>query len=673
MENFLAALGDFASIKHTERAAFGYTSVKRDINVQVSDGHTTSKRRYLSSEEYTALGQIEVSIEMPLDDPRGLNVDVVSDQGVCTDELFLAVMRRYHSVSRPTLIDMSAEVERYRWADSHISLLVALLSLYYTRKAHETGAVTDISDYNDGHIKISGKDLIVPAPVSDDWRPDEIVENIEFDPVTLQEPPSHQCVSLAFMREKEKSVLLTLINGKKKTSQFAFDLEIPKLADKICVVGSSPVFEMAPANVHSSVVMATLNKYVTRHRLEASFQAAMHIMLQCALQPVPDTAEGLAWLRRRRILRLPQYSSWRAAYKPLLLDRPFGYDAQVAQTWKWWNQMKLSAVPIGGAFNALSLWGRYFVEAGYYDEAADVGRLGHHYFRENPGAAYYSYAALITGHETMVDVPAMYGLEYGPWDGEEDFKFGVEVLDLQDAGYNLEVSEDKTELVVKELPPPCSAIHILGKMPNEGMYSCLSSSYKVQFQRVSGGWLFPSVNQAWGFGMATRWLGYDVEMTYNGVRRRGNWASNPTGVAARPFAVKGPDLLGVVVNSVAPREKVFRSLPSMGKDYCEWTINVEVSNTATVLSLAGGRVRAEGKVSMGPVTNQPEIYVPSNTETAYSRVRMVARSRARPLEAGFQVLEQTSLIVPSERVEPSGPSIPLDDGGPPEEQDLDQE
>jgi hypothetical protein len=261
----------------------------------------------------------------------------------------------------------------------------------------------------------------------------------------------------------------------------------------------------------------------------------------------------------------------------------------------------------------------------------------------------------------MVDVPAGYGLEYGAWDGEEDFRFGVEVLDLQDSGYNLEVSEDKTELVVKELPPPCSAIHILGRMPSEGMYSVLSSSYKLHFERVSDGWIFPSVNQAWGFGMVTRWLGYDVEMTYRGVTRRGNWASNPTGVASRPFAVKGPDRLGVIVNAVAPREKVWRSLPAMGNDVCDWDVSVEVSNTATILSMAGGRVRAEGKVSILPIQDQPKIFVPANTETAYSRVKMVARSRARPVEADFQVVEERTPIVPSEHVEPSGPSIPLDD------------
>lgn len=648
MENFISALGSFSKLNYNERAAFGFTSVKRDIAVRVEDGHTVSKRRYVSSEEYTALGNVEVEMSMPLDDPRGVSIGAVGESGLVTEEMFLALMRRYGAVSRPTAINMAAEVEEYIAEDSHIALLVALLSLYYSRRAHESGAVEDIGEYNDGHIKVSGKNLIVKAPTTDDWRLGEIVDNNPFDATTVQTPPQGQTISLLGFTDAEANVVLTLLSGKNKTSQFAFDLQIPELADRVNVTNKEASFSRAPKDVKASVVLSALDKYVYRHRLEAVFGSALSIMTQIVLTPVPDTAEGLAWLRRRRSVVLPKFRAWRAAYKPLLLEAPFGFDAQVAQTWKWWRTCRLATTVVGGAYNALSLWGRYFVEAGYYDETADVGRLGHHYLRDSPGAAYYAYASLITGHETVVNVPAGYGLDYKPWREEEDFKYGVEVLDLQDAGYNLELIEGETCLVVKELPPPCSAIHVIGRMPKEGMYSTLSNEYTLNFERVATGWILPNVAQAWGFGMVTRWLGYDVEMTYNGVSRRANWASNATGVAARPFSVRGPDKLGVIINHVAARRNVFSSLPSMGNDVCEWKVSVAVSDNATVTSLGHERVRIQGTVSIKPPEGKPVVYVPAGTEVAYAPIRMRVRDRATSTAADFQVVEQSTVVRPPE-------------------------
>jgi hypothetical protein len=122
-ENFVSSLGSFAKIKQSERSAFGFVSIKRDIAVAASDGSTTSKRKYLASESYTALGEIKVQIGMPLDDPRGLNVDCVGEEGMVSSELFLSLMRKYGCVKRSTLTDMSANVDSYIYEDSHIALL----------------------------------------------------------------------------------------------------------------------------------------------------------------------------------------------------------------------------------------------------------------------------------------------------------------------------------------------------------------------------------------------------------------------------------------------------------------------------------------------------------------------------------------------------------------------
>jgi hypothetical protein len=164
------------------------------------------------------------------------------------------------------------------------------------------------------------------------------------------------------------------------------------------------------AGITAADVWATLNRYVEHNRLYGAMEAAMAYYHQIALTPLPDTAEGHAWLTRRKVAHLPRFDAFRGVYAFTLSGVPYAIDTAVTESWRWWVEVGLATAIPAAAMNAFSLWGRYMAEGGFYMDDAEIDRLGDMHFAENPAAAYYSYAALITGNNVYCPLPHSPGL-----------------------------------------------------------------------------------------------------------------------------------------------------------------------------------------------------------------------------------------------------------------------
>jgi hypothetical protein len=287
-----------------------------------------------------------------------------------------------------------------------------------------------------------------------------------------------------------------------------------------------------------------------------------------------------------------------------------------------------------------------------------VSTLGRYKFGDAPSAAYYAYASLITGGDVYCAVPLNYGLQYDAWDEDSDYMIDMTVSDLELTGYDVIVDGATSKLKVTRVPPPCSPATVLGRMPQEGAFTALSDRFVVDFDMFDDGWVVKNVDKAWCFGMAARWLGYDVEMSYRGIRRRANWASNASSTAARPFFVEGPDRVNVLIHEVTPRKRKWAQLPAMGGDTNSWTVSVAISDEVTVTSLKGPRIGTRG--TFVPVAASAAlIHVPADEDLHFAPVVLRAYSRASVDKAGFHIVSQVTSHHPPDPI-PHGAGLEPD-------------
>jgi hypothetical protein len=662
LSNLLALTGNFALAKHDVRNAYGAFTLKREIKVAVSGRGQTNSRKMFVSEGYTALGQTTVRMIPVVNDTRGLDRTMVDDAGEVTGEMLAAKVRLNGGVSNAARVNIASLAYTFIRPDSQISLLVGLLSTYYVLKGKELGMKQDLRDYDDGHIKIAMIDDIADPPAGANWWTSNQVMSQTFNPVSVEGEAIFPVLSMYGMHQKDGDIILAHLGGRHRTTRFAFDLEIPALAHHVAIAGLRHDGSTTPnyAAFTAADVLATLNRYVEHNRLYGAMEAAIAYYHQIALTPLPDTAEGHAWLTRRKVAYLPRFDSFRGIYAFSLSGVPYAIDTAVTETWKWWTEVGLATAIPAAAMNAFSLWGRYLAEGGFYSDDAEIDRLGDLQFAENPAAAYYAYAALVTGENVYCPLPHSLGVSYEAWRISSGINIDATVIDAEATGYDLEYTDDRARLVIKRIPPPCSAVHVLGRMPKDSAFSALSERFRVNLRRIKDGWVLPTVNEAWGFGLASRWAGYDAEMEYRGEVRRANWAPNQSSIAARPFNVDGPDIIQVVLRKVTPREKMFFFLPGMDGDHVE--IDVEVAVSQTVVLMAKHR---DWSYSAGnfypPRRREADVRMPPRVEVAFLPTIITASRRADVSMSGFRVVRDTIPHEPADPVSLTIPAEPPDD------------
>jgi hypothetical protein len=651
--NLLQALGQAAGTVYNIRAAFGAFKLKREVTVGVHDGASKTTRSYIAEDNYTAVGLVEVQLGEPVDDPRGMNKHLVGEDGFITPELFSAKIAASASVNKGTQTMIINYPEEFMRADSQVALLVALLSTYYVVLSSELGVKPSLQEYDDGHLRVDIMNEIAGTPSAAHWYKERMAVGRGWAMGNVDDSAKFPVLYCAGLNGRDVAVILMHLAGRNRTTQYAFDLDIPTLAEQVLVSGFSMPTRGLPkvTDITASEMKGIINMYVASNRLFAAFEVALALYQQIAITPLPDHAEGYAWLVRKRVLTLPAFDSFRGAYRILTQQEPANISTVMSNTYEYWRNHGLACAVQGGMYNAFSLWGRYLAEGGYYKpEAGILNRLGDDRVSEAPGAAYYAYASMIVGGEVYCPVPRSYGITYMPWREDAAARFPVTVLDADARGYNIVSTGGVDTLMVREIPTPCSAIHVLTRLDADGPFSCLSDRFQVKIRAAKGGWVLSSVNEAWGFAMVTRWLGYDVDMQYRGLMRHGNWAPNSSSIAARPFMVDGPDIETVRVENITERKRVHKLLPYLGNDLATWQVDVAVSDKCSMSSAAGYRLgatssyipRARNGKGIGVVK------IKTGAEVAYSAIGIRTMRRTDLGEAYFQVAGPDIPAVPPE-------------------------
>jgi len=196
---------------------------------------------------------------------------------------------------------------------------------------------------------------------------------------------------------------------------------------------------------------------------------------------------------------------------------------------------------------------------------------------------------------------------------------------------------------------------VLGRMPKDGAFSALSQEYTVLMQALDEGWVLPSVDKAWGVGLALRWLGYNATMSYKGVERVANWAPNSTSIAARPFTVKGPDRHSVVLTGVTARRNIFTPMPALAADQTIWKVSVMSTDNISISS-QHARVSMTG-VYVRPAPRGDEIIIPPVGAIQAVPIVLEATHRADVHMSGFRIVMDTTTAHPAEAVSQAVASV----------------
>ncbi|CDF39728.1 unnamed protein product [Chondrus crispus] len=555
-----------------------------------------------------------------------MNSSFIAESGFVDPELIAPHIRPNAGMQRATRIRIEANAAGHLRDDSQVALLVGLLSQLYVQEFREAGLTESVHAYADGHVGIKVEDIMDIPDLAEQWQPDMLMDIEGWDPEAVEMSSECNVVRCDGLTKKEISLLLTVMGGRAKTTKLAFDLAIPRLCDKVYVnatmnlVSGDPI---ATDDVTAQLCRATLDRYVDTNRLHAQFEVAFAIFHQCALAPVPDRAEGMAWLKRKRELVLPAFSAFRGHYRTILAGDAYGLSASALLTWRWWRNAGISTAVHGGMYNAASLWGRYFVEAEDFFQDADLEQVRQHRMSDAPAVAYYRYASMITGHKAYCPVPAGFGMRYLDWKVNDALTLPVSLTGDNLLGYDIETSEDGSLLHVRHIPPPASHIHVLARLPRDGAFKSLSDKFSLTITARQEGWTVPSVMEAWGLGMALGWLGYDAEMSYRGETRIGNWVSNQSQIAAKPFSISGPDVEAVKVLSIEHMRQ-HSLLPGLNEKVSRWNVEVAVEgfsirglSMGTVALIGAFKATKSNRVDVISSEVGDIVYLPVTYETVH--------------------------------------------------------
>lgn len=587
-----------------DRAAFGLTTIERKVRVAAEFGSGPVQRVFLTRERYTALGDVKVELGGVVNDPRGLNARIIGESGYVEPEIFNGFTRTLVGLAREARPMIEADPGRIVRAESQIALLVGLISSFYVATAKRAKLEPKMADYNDGHVRLKLAEWVAGPPpenvnvlrafrVGSMWRPADYG-------MVMAKPHVHT----SGLDLRAARVLVAHLGGRQRTTQWSFDLDIPELCGDFARSGNMNDGEAPPSEDDLSdpeLLWRTLETYVITNRLQSQLETAVMVYMQTALRPIPDTAEGLIWLARKRTLRLPAFDTFRGYHPALVSELPFGFTAAIHNVHNWWRTARLSLAVQGGIFTAVSLWGRYMVESNIYDENASARHfIGDLPTDSVPGLAWVAYASVVTGAKLICSASRHVGLAYEPWDAHFEYRLPLAAAVTRQPGYSLGLPTQGApfgELIVTALPEPAPLSAVLGRAPELAPVRALQPHFEVTVSRVTDKWFVDGPGGAWAYGLLHRVFGYDVDFSWEGKRGRGNWAPNETSLAARPFPEAQLEDVAVRVVGVAARTKTWASLPGLPPHSHTFRVDVEVGDLLAGVSTDAGRIFATGAVA----------------------------------------------------------------------------
>nr|ATL63194.1 gag-pol fusion protein [Saccharomyces uvarum virus L-A-10560] len=482
-------------------------------------------------------------------------------------------------------------ITSWRWYDNHVALLMNMLRAYHLQVLTEQGQYSagEYPMYHDGHVKIK-----LDVTVSDDsapngfkWPGDRTSDSF---PEWAQFSESFPSIDVPYIDVRpltvtEVNFVLMMMSRWHRRTNLAIDYEAPVLADKFAyrhaitvqdadewIEGDRTDDQFKPPS--SKVMLSALRKYVNHNRLYNQFYTAAQLLSQIMMKPVPNCAEGYAWLMHDALVNIPKFGSIRGRYPFLLAGDAALIQATALEDWSAImakpELIFTYAMQVAVALNT-GLYLRRVKKTGFgttIDDSYEDGAF------LQPETFVQAALACCTGQDAplngMSDVYVTY-----PDLLELDALTRVPVTVIEPAGYNIVDGA----LEVTGVPIACSPYTIfpVAAFDKANPYS---GNFVIQpaLKYLRKGALYDKL-EAWKLAWAMRIAGYDTSFrVYGDVHGLTKfYADNSDSWTHIPEFVTDGDIMEVYVTAIERRARHFVELPRLNSP--AFFKSVEVSTT----------------------------------------------------------------------------------------------
>lgn len=299
--------------------------------LKLYDQQVTSTREMRQVQKMTASGIMSAKFTPPSTLLDGISRKCVTPEGALNLTVITDQLKSVSGMATAQFTQMAGKLQKQRWTDNHVSLLVNLLRFAMLLKIQSSNNDTlngKLGIYRDGHVSID-MDQWWPAGYTEEatfntWPCGDDPENVpDITRVTDLVPnDDHDMVDLRGLTYTEASIVLMMLGKWSRRSRARLDYDLPMLTDQVgyrCGEDLSPLVNwvkgseggLMPAVPKWTQVWAALKAYVTQNRLMDQFSAALYITTLTAYQFVPATAESCVWLQFKWQINMPSFASLR--------------------------------------------------------------------------------------------------------------------------------------------------------------------------------------------------------------------------------------------------------------------------------------------------------------------------------------------------------------------------
>nr|ATL63195.1 major virion coat protein [Saccharomyces kudriavzevii virus L-A-1082] len=590
----------------------------------------TFNRVYGVSQKFTLVGNPTVCFNEGSSYLEGIAKKYLTlDGGLAIDNV-LNELKSTCGIPGNAVTSHAYNITSWRWYDNHVALLMNMLRAYHLQVLSEQGQYSagNYPMYHDGHVKIK-LDVAIDdeeGPTSFEWPSDRTIDTY---PDWAQFSESFPSIDVPYidirpMTTTEVSFVQMMMCKWHRRTNLAIDYEAPTLADKFAyrhaitvhdaddwIEGDRGDEQFRPPS--SKIMLSALRKYVNHNRLYNQFYTASQLLAQIMIKPVPNCAEGYAWLMHDALVNIPKFGSIRGRY-PFLLSG----DAALIQSTALEDWAAIMAKPelvftyaiqVAIALNT-GLYLRRVKKTGFgttIDDSYEDGPF------LQPETFVQAALACCTGQDAplngMSDVYVTY-----PELLEIDHVTKVPVTVLEPAGYNIQDGH----LEVIGVPVACSPhmIFPLAAFDNANPYSG-NFVIKPALQYLRKGALYTKL-EAWKLAWAMRIAGYDTEFkVYQDVHGLTKfYADNSDSWTHIPDFMADSEIMDVYITDIQRRARHFVELPRLNSP--AFYKQVEVSTTIY------------------------DTYVEAGTHSVYHASR-INLDYVKPVSTGIQVINAGEL------------------------------
>lgn len=557
------------------------------------------------SQRFTLVGDPIVTMSESGSYLDGLSKKYLTLEGGLALENVLSDLRTNSGFPATIVSTHAFNIASWRWYDNHVALLLNMLRAYHLKVLDEQGQFSAGSypHYDDGHIKINLTPTTAAAETSKFRWPFRRSSQMAPEWVHFTESMPTLDVSYLDLRPLsniEVNFVLMMMCRWDRQTNLSLDFDLPNLADRFAYRHSSNVTEADEWIVgervdasfqppSSSVMLAAIRKYVNHNRVFNHFETAAQVLAQLMVKPLPNNAEGHAWLMHQPTVNIPRFGSVRGRYPFLVTGEAALVQATALEDWSAImgkpEVLFTYAVHMAVSVNT-GLYLRRLKKTGMGTTVDDSYEDGVFTSPESFNAAA---VACATGEDAplngMSDVYVFY-----PEFIYDDTITHVPARVRESKGYNLEGEG----LVVKGVPLACSPFFIypLAAFDEANPYSG-SFIFGNALRYVRGKAVYTPF-EAWKLAWAARIAGYDTHVGIpeddTGLEKL--YADNRDSWTHIPESFSKAEVEYVYVKGLERRNRHFVDLPNMTNP--AFTKKIEVNVTVVdmyIESTPGFRTR----------------------------------------------------------------------------------